>query len=369
MKKIRIFSLLIVLFALSATHLKGQYLEVSRNANIRGDPSTNNPEIEKAKKGDCFFLLDSGQQVNGYYHVQCQTPGRTGWIYRTLVRRYEGQPPVTVTIPETDVELWPPPITLSTGQVPSGYYNGTDQLQDEALKARLHHIIKGHTVYSYDDVWKLLAVTDEDPCDTGNVILLYTMRSQPKYQRDRGPRFPYDDAGYRLVNAWNREHVWAKSRGFPNKKDTAYTDIHHLRPADRSVNTSRNNRAFDYCEEEYFETDDVPTDCRKCSVEWAWEPPDEVKGDVARMIFYMAVRYEGFEKDGRIVQDLEVVEEIPGIRDRKPRHGRLSTLLLWHEQDPVDDWERRRNNIIYEKYQHNRNPFIDHPEFVDRIFN
>ena len=204
MKKIRIFSLLIVLFALSATHVKGQYLEVSRNANIREDPSTNNPEIEKAKKGDCFFLLDNGQQVNGYYHVQCQTPGRTGWIYRTLVRRYEGQPPVPIVTPDTDAELWPPPMILSTGQIPAGYYDGTDQLQEDALKDRLHDIIKGHTPYSYYTSKLIFKLSDADPNNPNNVILVYTGRSQDN--NDYGTGGNYINRQYYEIRRFRKSH-------------------------------------------------------------------------------------------------------------------------------------------------------------------
>jgi endonuclease I len=62
------------------------------------------------------------------------------------------------------------------------------------------------------------------------------------------------------------------------------------------------------------------------------------------------------------------VDEIPAKGSKEPNLGKLSTLLEWHKQDPVDNWERRRNDIIFKKYQGNRNPFIDHPEFVEKIW-
>lgn len=93
------------------------------------------------------------------------------------------------------------------------------------------------------------------------------------------------------------------------------------------------------------------------------EPRDSVKGDIARMLFYMAVRYEG--DNGEI--DLELNEKVNNNKD--PYMGKLSVLLKWNEQDPVDDLERKRNEVIFTKYQHNRNPFIDHPEWVNKIWN
>ena len=95
----------------------------------------------------------------------------------------------------------------------------------------------------------------------------------------------------------------------------------------------------------------------------SWEPRDSVKGDIARMLFYMAVRYEG--DNGEI--DLELNEKVNNNKD--PYMGKLSVLLKWNEQDPVDDLERKRNEVIFTKYQHNRNPFIDHPEWVNKIWN
>ncbi|EJQ93797.1 hypothetical protein II3_05218 [Bacillus cereus MC67] len=74
----------------------------------------------------------------------------------------------------------------------------------------------------------------------------------------------------------------------------------------------------------------------------------------------MATRYEG---EGE--PDLELIEKVD---TDTPYHGKLSTFLQWHQQDPVDDMGRNGNNLIYEKFQHNRNPFVDHQEYVERIW-
>ncbi|MGG0590380.1 endonuclease [Priestia megaterium] len=226
------------------------------------------------------------------------------------------------------------------------YYRTAAGKTGNTLKTELHNIIDHHTELSYSAVWEALKKTDEDPANVNNVILLYTGRSQAKSTNGGG------------VDDWNREHVWAKSHGDFGTAMGPGTDLHHLRPTDVSVNGTRGNLDFDNGGTEhsealgnYFDSD-------------SWEPRDEVKGDVARMLFYMAVRYEGDVSDE---PDLELNNTVNN--GTAPYHGKLSVLLQWNAQDPVDDRERRRNDIVYSDYQHNRNPFIDHPEWVNEIWN
>ena len=230
-------------------------------------------------------------------------------------------------------------------QIPPGYYDDAQGLQGDQLKAALHNIIDDHTWYSYNDLRDfILKDTDEDPNNPNNVILLYTGRSQAKNTFGGG------------ANDWNREHVWAKSHGGFGNNPPAGTDAHHIRPTDASVNSSRGNKDFAMGGQEHSEaTGNYYTD-------YTWEPRDAVKGDVARMIFYMAVRYEG----GGGEPDLEVVDAVN--TSPNPEIGKLSDLLNWNQQDPPDDFEINRNNVIY-GYQNNRNPFIDHPEYVNAIWN
>jgi len=252
---------------------------------------------------------------------------------------------------------------IGVGQIPPDYYGATTGLTGENLKIHLHKIICNHKKFTYNQAWDAIAKTDCDDITGENVVLLYTLRSQPAAHRDRGTSYNYTTNGYTLNDSWNREHVWPKSHGFPKESDTAYTDLHHLRPADRSVNSARNTRSFDYCTDVYFDNGGtVETVCKTSREQWTWEPPDEVKGDIARMLFYMAVRYEGPD------YDLEIVDSIIPSGNKKPIIGKLSVLLEWHKNDPVDNWERRRNHVIYHDYQGNRNPFIDHPEWVELIW-
>ncbi len=235
------------------------------------------------------------------------------------------------------------------------YYSAAEGLTGDELKAALHTIIStGITQLTYSEVWDALKKTDEDPDNSDNVILLYTGWSYPK-----------TDKGGNSDN-WNREHTWAKSMGDFGTSKGPGTDIHHLRPTDVTVNSKRGNLMFDDSENgvEYYDTSKYDETSGSsfdsgCSYDSdSWDPRDAVKGDIARMLFYMAVRYES--EDG---YDLELGESSSssGI------HGKLSTLLEWNEEDPVDTWEENRNEKIY-TIQGNRNPFIDHPEYVNEIW-
>ena len=234
-------------------------------------------------------------------------------------------------------------------QIPAGYYSSADGLSGGALKAALHDIIKGHHELSYDSVTIALRVTDEDTIDTSKVVCLYTGWTYGKYDFGNGSE------------NWNREHVWSKSHGDFGTTPPAGTDLHHLRPADASVNSAKSNRDFNWGTTQYIDGSG-PTDCYEDPD--VWEPRDEVKGDVARMIFYMATRYEG--DNGEV--DLEIIDSVNTSVNKEPLYGKLSTLLAWNQSDPVSTWEQRRNDSIYYLYQHNRNPFIDHPEYIDSIW-
>jgi len=235
------------------------------------------------------------------------------------------------------------PADTAPADIPAGYYDGTDGLTGEELKSALNDIISESTQLSYDEVWDAIKAADEDPANPDNVVLLYSGESRSK------------DANGGGSGDWNREHVWAKSHGdFGTSGPGA--DAHHLRPTDVQVNSVRGNKDFDNGGDE---VDGAPGNFTDDD---SFEPRDEVKGDVARMIFYMAVRYEG--EDG--APDLELNDEVDN--GEQPFMGRQSVLLEWHNADPVDDFERKRNDVIYEQFQQNRNPFIDHPEWAEEIF-
>ncbi|WP_436491807.1 endonuclease [Actinokineospora sp. HUAS TT18] len=244
----------------------------------------------------------------------------------------------------TTTTTTPPTTTTTPGDYDGTYYRTAIGLSGTSLKNELNRIISAQTKLSYDAVWNALKATDEDPSNPSNVILLYSGRSQSKSTNGGG------------VDDWNREHVWAKSHGDFGTATGPGTDVHHLRPEDVTVNSNRGNKDFDNGGSPAAECPDCFTDAD------SWEPRDAVKGDVARMIFYMAVRYAG--TDGW--PDLEVNNSVNN--GSAPYIGKLTVLKTWSQQDPPDAFEKRRNQVIYDQFQHNRNPFIDHPEWVTSIW-
>jgi len=230
------------------------------------------------------------------------------------------------------------------------YYADAMGKTGRQLKSALHDIIDDHEKQSYKKVWEILQEIDEDPSNSDNVILIYSRRSQPKSSHGGGN------------DNWNREHTWPSSFGF-HRKDTwpPYTDVHHLRSSDSTVNNARGNLDFD--------NGGHKTHPKAPLVRYnddSWEVPDEVKGDIARGIFYMAVRYEG----GKFNEpDLEITDDVNESRSGTniPKVGKLSTLLDWHIEDFPNEPEKMRNAKIF-KWQRNRNPFIDHPEWVAEIW-
>ena len=212
------------------------------------------------------------------------------------------------------------------------YYEDAINLNGNALKLALNNIInEGFNNLLYGDARYILDEADADPNNPGNIILVYTGMSV--------------SGAWDSGTTWNREHVWPQSRlgvyvgydedDFPSKA----TDLHNLKPADPDENALRSNDYFDW-----FKTDKT------------YEPRDEVKGDIARILFYMATMYFELTLNN---------DELSLSLNRTM--GILSVLLEWNEIDPADDFERNRNEVIY-SYQNNRNPFIDYPEFANLIW-
>lgn len=264
--------------------------------------------------------------------------------------------------------------------IPDGYYDTITGLVGEQLVNELNDIITNHTEFPYTDkgnvdVWYIMREADEDPDNPDNVIMFYTGISLPKICQDT--TYPPAECnmtidGLEKTWEWNREHIWSKSRGDFEHEDGssayamgAHTDLHHLVASYSTMNSTKNNRLFEDCND----GDDTNIVDRgygnyTCN-DWEFEPRDDVKGDVARMLFYMAVRYEGEEGD---YVDLELANDPDETKSSKlPIYGDLDDLLRWHMEDPVDMKEINRNNVVY-SYQNNRNPFIDNPELVELIW-
>ena len=249
--------------------------------------------------------------------------------------------------------------------IPQGYYDQANNLSSDELKEALHQIISNHVIFPYTsnstDTWDILQESDQDPNENNNMILVYTGRSQEKGYRDGSGNYSqYENGNGTQSNSWTREHIWPKSHGFPDEDDNAYTDVHNLKPCDRSVNSSRGTKDFDFGGNQHSEASDCLTDSD------SWEPPDYVKGDIARILFYMVVRYDPGVDHENNTFDLELVDYTTP-NNTEPILGKLSSLLDWHLSDPVDDFEINRNEIIF-GFQQNRNPFIDHPNLVNYLW-
>ena len=199
----------------------------------------------------------------------------------------------------------------------TGYYESINGLSGQLLLDELGNIISVFTPKSYDSARDILQESDEDPNNPNNIILIYNRASVVSTW----------DGGV----TWNREHVWPQSY----LEGASASDLHNLKPANNSINTSRSNTPFR-----------DSTNSNYGHVTNGWFPGDEDKGDVARILFYMVTRYSQLNISTM---------------------GVLSTLLEWHIEDPVDDFERNRNEVLY-SYQKNRNPYIDHPELVDLVW-
>ncbi|MFJ5773503.1 endonuclease I family protein [Streptomyces sp. NPDC093094] len=236
------------------------------------------------------------------------------------------------------------PAAATTTAYDATYYKNAVGKTGTSLKSSLHTIISSQSKLSYAALWEALKVTDQDPNNSSNVRLLYSGISRSKSLNGGS------------TGNWNREHVWAQSHGDFGTSAGPGTDLHHIRPEDVAVNARRGNLDFDNGGSSFTNSGGSLVDSD------SFEPRDAVKGDVARMILYMAVRYEG--DDGW--PNLEPKDAVN--TGGTPYHGRLSVLKAWNEEDPPDAFEERRNQVVYDTYQHNRNPFIDHPEWVEAIW-
>lgn len=301
---------------------------------------------------DAPGTTDTGQML----YVQIPSAFRSAWGLRSNPSLVGKQIDVTGTLA---AYFSRPGMTSSTafalagggdpggggGPYDSTYYADAIGKTGAQLETALHDIIStGDTPVSYDTVWTALKQTDQDPGNSANVIALYSGKSMAKTNNGGG------------VDQWNREHVWAQSHGGFGTTTGPGTDLHHLRPEDVTVNSARGNLDFD---EGGTQNAEAPGNYADGN---SWEPRDAVKGDVARMIFYMSVRYEG----GDGFADLEVNDLVGN--GSAPHIGRVSVLLQWSSQDPPSAFEQRRNDVIHETWQHNRNPFVDHPEWAAEIW-
>ena len=243
-------------------------------------------------------------------------------------------------------------------QAPANYYNSANGLTGNQLKVALHNIIKGHTSISYSQIWNAFWSTD----NKGNGVVwdMYSDRpnGNPPYTYYLGQNQCGNYSGE--GDCYNREHSWPQS-WFKNDA-TAKTDLHHIFATDGYVNQKRGNYPFGEVKKATWTSQNgskVGTCQTSGYAGTVFEPIDEYKGDFARAIMYMSVRYYG-EDSSWGSSDMTTKSEI------KP--WAINMLLEWNDKDPVSQKEIDRNNAIYNDYQHNRNPFVDHPEYARMIW-
>ena len=253
------------------------------------------------------------------------------------------------------------------------YWAGVDAGSPSTARTTIHAAIANHVVFPYSagttDVRDILNVADEDPTDPTKILDIYRNASYVKT--------PGGDTEY------NKEHSWPKSYGFPVESTIPHSDCHHLFASDTGYNSNRSNKPFDTCSSGCTPNDTLlnhgfgggsgpypgNSNWTNSSVYEVW---NHRRGDIARAQLYMDVRYEGGNHavTGASEPDLVLTDNLALVvmTSSSPAYmGRLSTLLQWHLEDPVDDDERARNDVV-ESFQGNRNPFVDHPEWVACVF-
>ena len=263
------------------------------------------------------------------------------------------------------------------GDPPPGYYASVNTSSPALLRSSLHAVIDDHTRFPYTsagtDTWNILEAADQDPGNAANILDVYRNRSMVKFGGGMGP--------------YNREHTWPNSYGFPDDGGTnyPYTDCHQLFLSDVGYNSDRGNLPYGDCAPGATErVTDVNggqgggSGMFPGNSNWftaaRWQTWNGRKGDVARAILYMDVRYEGGTHGitGAVEPDLIATDNTSlivttGGNAAVAYMGLLAVLVQWNAADPVDERERGRNDVVF-GYQGNRNPFIDHPEWVDAIF-
>ncbi len=328
---------------------------------VVGQPTATNTVVRSNFPNDyALAIADSASQTStsSMLYVQIPSAFRSQWGLRTnpslmgkqidvtgALAAYFSHPGMTSTSAfALSGGTTEPPPSGGTSPWDSTYYAPAVGKTGTALRTSLHDIIDNHTTLSYDAVWTALKDTDQDPSNTANVIELYTGRSISKSSNGGS------------TGNWNREHVWAQSRGGFTTSVGPGTDLHHIRPEDVTVNSIRGNKDFD-------NGGSAVSGCTDCWTDGdSFEPRDAVKGDVARMLLYMAIRYDGDDGFTTLAASATVGSSSTLIGD-------LETLLAWNAADPVSSFEMRRNDRIHAQWQGNRNPFIDHPEWAAAIWN
>jgi len=251
---------------------------------------------------------------------------------------------------------------LATAQIPP-YYSSIDFSQSgDNLKVQLSQLISDTHITlipytsSNTDTWDVLSISDLEYSTSDNVLLMYGYDNNDGMFISDRLRNVGDKCNFSgctgTSGLWNREHVFAKAHANPSLV-TSFpgpgTDVHNLRAVDSQKNGQRWYRMF---------IDDFGVDSRIINEDYFY-PGDEWKGDVARIIMYMYLRYPS---------QCEAINSATGSANYSPNGDMPDVFLEWNEEDPVSALELTRNDVI-SSYQGNRNPFIDNPYLATLIWN
>ncbi len=247
-------------------------------------------------------------------------------------------------------------IIFAIAQIPANYYNTATGLSGTPLRAALHDIIDGHSAKSYSSLLSYYQTTDKKPNNTVWDMYSDVPNGTPPYTFT----FSQNCGNYSVEgDCWNREHSWPQS--WFNSSSPMVSDLFHVYPTDGKVNGWRSNYPYGEVSSPTITTLNGGK-LGPCTFPGytgtVFEPINEYKGDFARTYFYMSTRYYT-EDSGWQTNDM--------ITGANLKPWAIELLKKWHQQDPVSAKEIARNNAVY-GIQGNRNPFIDHPEYVCMVW-
>lgn len=261
--------------------------------------------------------------------------------------------------------------SVSFSQVPTGYYNSATG-SGFTLKTQLKNIIKnGHSDQGYDALYDAYKTSDTDIFYENDNSVLDMYSENPNGSDPYNYQHRTRNCGnYNSENdCYNREHIFPQ--GFFNKQTPMRTDIHHVVPSDGSVNGRRSSYPFGEVSSASWTSLNGSKVGSNTFIGFSgtvFEPIDEFKGDIARMLLYFATRYEDDVTDNSWdAHNASISNPLNGTNNQVYEDWYIKLLYKWHTNDPVSNREIVRNNEAY-KFQGNRNPFIDHPEYVTQIW-
>lgn len=260
--------------------------------------------------------------------------------------------------------------SIAYAQIPTGYYDAASG-SGYTLKTQLKNIItNGHIDKGYGALYDAYTKTDNDSFYENDNSVLDMYSENPSgtdaYNYDHNTR---NCGNYNSENdCYNREHIFPQ--GFFESQYPMRSDIHHVVPSDGYVNGRRSNYAFGEVSNASWTSNNgskVGANTFDNYSGTVFEPIDEFKGDIARMLLYFATRYEDDVTSNSWDPHTATNNPLNGTNNQVYEDWYINLLYKWHTNDPVSQREIVRNNEIY-LFQGNRNPFIDHPEFVSQIW-